>query len=252
MRHRPILLAAGAAASLAFMGGCSSVNAPEAHPAVFLRVPWTGVESLKYELVESRGATSGTCTLETHPDFEAGRTKLSQLCDDGGPHRDDRQAIVDAKTLAPIFTVRTITNETKATTTTFEASYGGDSAQLKADTDGRNSNTTRTKPTANAKVPEPAWYDDESLFWVMRGITLTSGFKASYTNLNPGNGRVFNVDIEVQSQESVKVPAGEFQAWKIKVKTESITQFFWVEVAAPNRVIKARIERIVYELLAAP
>ena len=240
------------ATSAVLFSACSSVNTPEAHPAIFQLAPWLGEESLKYNLVEPRGAVDGTCILETKPKFEAGHTKLSQLCDDGLGHRDDRVAVVDAATLSPLMTIRTITNESKNTRTTFEAVYQGSSAGLTADTDGKKTSTTRAKPQANTKVPEPAWYDDESIFWVIRGISLASGFKASYTNLNPGNGRVFNVSVEVETQENVKVPAGEFKTWKIKVKTESITQFFWVEVAAPNRVIKARIERIIYEFVGNP
>ena len=228
---------------------CAGTSEPNPHPPVIDHIPWQAPESLRYQILESRREVSGRCTLVTRPEFEPGRTQLSQLCDSGDLYRDDRVALVDAITLAPVATNRVVVNDKKHTTTTFDAVYEGPIARLNADTDGKSNATTRTLPKATKNVPNPAWYDDESLFWVIRGIPLRSGFKATYTNLNPGNGRVFDVALEVQSQEKVKVPAGEFEAWKVKVKTESITQFFWIEAAAPNRVIKARIERIVYELL---
>jgi hypothetical protein len=231
------------------LSGCVGANVTEPHPPVIDHIPWQGPESLRYHIIESRGEVSGKCTLVTRPEFEPGKTQLSQLCDDGAVHRDDRIALVDATTLAPISTSRTIANEEKNTRTTFEAAYDGVTANLKADSDGKKSTTTRTLPRPTQKVPNPAWYDDESLFWVIRAIPLRVGHTATYTNLNPGNGRVFDVAIDVEVQEKVKVPAGEFEAWKVKVKTESITQYFWIEAASPNRVIKARIERIVYELL---
>jgi hypothetical protein len=46
----------------------------------------------------------------------------------------------------------------------------------------------------------------------------------------------------------VTVPAGSFETWRVSIQTASITQRIWVEVAAPHRMIKARIERDTYEL----
>ena len=250
MRHSLLVVLTLATLSVA-LASCAGAGKGQPHPPVIDHIPWLAPESLRYHIVESRGDVTGKCTMVTRPEFEPGRTQLSQLCDDGTVHRDDRVALVDSTTLAPIATNRTILNEETGKKTTFEATYEGTTATLKADSNGKKSTTSRTLPEPTKKVPNPAWYDDESLFWIIRGIPLKTGHKAIYTNLNPGNGRVFDVAIEVQGQERVKVPAGEFDTWKVRVKTESITQFFWIEAASPNRVIRARIERIAYELLPA-
>jgi hypothetical protein len=48
--------------------------------------------------------------------------------------------------------------------------------------------------------------------------------------------------------EEVTVPAGTFMTWSIRVES-SITNRFWVDVEAPHRVIRARLEDTTFELI---
>ena len=57
-----------------------------------------------------------------------------------------------------------------------------------------------------------------------------------------------NTNFTVEKRETVTVPAGTFETWAVSIRTSSITQRVWVEVDAPHRMIKARIERDTYEL----
>lgn len=222
-----------------------SPEAPKGHPRIFDAAPWTGDEMLTYDLM-NRDEVDGQCTLETDVESAPGQTTLKHLCSDAtGEFRDDRIAIVDSATLAPISAERIIKN---SKTTTVSATYKGATAALRTETDGEVTEGTRELPPATDDVPEPTWYDDESLFWLIRGVPLRSGFEQTYTNLNAANGRVFDVKVIVKDVEKVSVPAGQFDAWLIRIQTDSIVQEFWVEEAAPNRVIKARIERINYVL----
>ena len=97
-------------------------------------------------------------------------------------------------------------------------------------------------------MPEPAWYDDEELLWLVRGIPLREGFEGSFTNVNASTGRVFSAEVTVDEQEVVEVPAGTFQAWKVRIVTSTVTQLIWLDTEAPHRVVRARIERLTYEL----
>lgn len=108
----------------------------------------------------------------------------------------------------------------------------------------------RELPEPTKAVPEPAWYDDEELLWLVRAIPLTEGFEGSFTNVNASTGRVFAADVTVERREVVEVPAGTFATWKIRLETSTVTQLIWVEQDAPHRVIRARIERLTYELTA--
>lgn len=218
---------------------------------VFVGHPWTGAETSQYNLIDSGGELYGTCQLETRPEFEPGRTKLSRLCSDG-PNRDDGSAIVESRTLKPYSANRVISDAEKNKRTTFSATYGEDAVHFTADANGKMNETDRDLPTPDQASPDPGWYDDESLLWLVRGIDLKQGYEAAYKNVNAGNGRVFSVELKVETVEKVRVPAGQFTAWKVRIRTESITQYAWVSVDPPHTLIRARIERLTYELAAVP
>lgn len=247
MKYRSI--ATLALVGLAGLAAACSPDAPEPHGRIVEAPAWTSDETYNYDLVARGGEIDGRCLLKTDVDSKPGQTTLTHFCEDGtGEFRDDRTSVVDSETLAPISAERIIKNEK---TTTVTAEYDGGSAKLRTETDGEVTEGDRELPPATEKVPEPAWYDDESIFWLMRSVPLKSGFDGTYTNLNAANGRVFDVRVLVKDVETVKVPAGEFRAWLIRVQTDSVVQEFWIEADAPHRVIKARIERINYELTAS-
>lgn len=240
-----LLLATVALAGVA----CGSGDDPPTS-RVFEAPPWSEPERLRYDLVNQGGDIDGRCVLETLPEFEPGRTKLNHLCDDGERYRDDRTAIVDAQTLRPITATRTIADLKEDERTTFVSTYDYDAGivRLRADIDGEVNEATRELPTPDEESPERGIYDDESLFWVVRGIPLRNGYEGAYHNVNAGNGRIFVVEVLVADTERVTVPAGTFETWRVRIRTQSITQTFWIEQASPHRIIRARIERITYAL----
>ena len=46
----------------------------------------------------------------------------------------------------------------------------------------------------------------------------------------------------------VTVPAGKFTAWRIRYQREESIYYVWVDAAAPQRMVKARVEDVIYEL----
>lgn len=221
---------------------------------VFQAPPWTSDEHLSYDLVDESGDLYGTCVLETKLNTpEQGKTTLEHQCGSGGPERDDRTAVVDAETLRPYTATRTISNSEKNTSTSFTTTYddAAHKVHMRSEENGKVRETERDLPKPTEKSPDPGYYDDESLFWLVRGIPLTNGFSGAYKDVNASNGQVFTATLRVEGKESVKVPAGTFSAWKVRLETQSITQFFWVNEAAPHEIVRARIERVTYELTAA-
>ena len=243
-RIQPLLLALALTATAGV--ACSNeIGGPTSR--VFEAPPWTGHELLRYDLTE-RGDLYGHCEMETLPDAEPGLTKLNLLCGDERGFRDDRSATVRADTLEPVGATRVIVNPEKDTRTTFTSTYGDNKVTFTSDDNGKVRTAERELPTPTPENPEPGYYDDESLLWVVRGIPLRAGYEGRYSNVNAGNGRVFTVEVRVLGTDRITVPAGEFDAWRVQVRTSSITQLFWVDVEAPHRLVRARIERLTYEL----
>jgi hypothetical protein len=245
-RAPTVLLALGAAIALAAcgvgeIGGQSS--------ELFETAPWTGPETLSYNMSQRGNDLYGTCTLETRPGSD-GTTTLNRLCaDPEGKSRDDATVTVDTASLRPSSAQRTIVRS-DGKRSTFTSTYHEADVRFVANVDGKENQAIRDLPQPGEDGPDPGWYDDESLLWLVRGIPLARGFEGVYHNVNASTGRVFKVRLTVENLEQVTVPAGTFQAWNIKVETASVTQRIWVEAEAPHRVVRARIERVFYELVS--
>ena len=235
---------------IAVASACSGDSNPTISK-VFKAPPWQSAERYTYDLRDQGNKLSGTCELKTTPEKEPGKTLLEHLCGNPDGDRDDRNVTVDSKTLMPFGGSRAIFDSKKKTTTTFTSTYTPPKVTFKADENGNVHNTERDLPTPDKDSPDPGYYDDESLFWVVRGVPLEKGWEGTYDDVNASNGRIFTATIKVEATETVEVPAGKFTAWRIRLDTNSVTQFFWVDEAAPHAVLEATIESITYKLTSA-
>lgn len=208
---------------------------------VFVHVPWTGNESNEYNLVIENDELYGTCTLETKLNDGGPNTRLNRLCGDG-ENRDDGTVLVDPATLRPIEAKRT--SQRKDDIVSFVSTYQEKTVTFSSDENGKKRQTERELPQPDSTSPDPGYYDDESLLWLVRGIELREGYEGTYQNISAGTGQTFWVDLKVEKQERVKVPAGEFTAWKVRISTGTVTQFAWVDVESPNRLVQARINGV--------
>jgi len=211
---------------------------------VFVAPPWTSDENNTFALNRTEdGKPYGECTLETRLNAEDGNTRLNRLCGDG-ENRDDGSALVDPQTLRPISSNRTQYRAEKDQTLSFSSFYEPPIVKFVSDENGKTRETERDLPQPDKISPDPGYYDDESLLWLVRGIELREGYEASYQNVSAGTGQTFRVDLLVEEKEQVTVPAGEFTAWRVRVRTASVTQFAWIEAAGAQRLVKARIKGI--------
>ena len=253
MRDR---LALALLAPLALIAAACGSAPLEAHAPIFAEAPWRGPERLHYALSE-RDEPYGACIFETRPDVAPGVTELRRLCTDAGDgrYRDDGFARVDAVTLAPVSSRRVVVvDDERRFDTAYLPAEGRvrfDSRQTGAEGEPpREITAERELPAPTEAVPAPAWYDDEELFWLIRGTPLAEDYEGAYTNVNASAGRVFSVEVAVTGTERVEVPAGVFETWKVRIETSTVTHFLWVDREAPHHVVRAHLERVRYELTA--
>lgn len=245
-----LLLAGSLAVALSSCAGSNDRTLTK----VFVSPPWTGDERNEYNLIDEGGDLYGTCVLETDVDAEPGKTRLSRLCANEPRYRDDGTVLVDSRTLVPLEAARVRTDAEKNERVAALSVYEPPIVRFTFDDKGKVRETERDLPEPSETSPDPGYYDDESLLWLVRGMDLREGYEASYQNVNAGTGQTFPVDLKVEGQETIRVPAGEFIAWKIRIRTASVTQFVWVEAEGSRRLVKARIEGIedvIYELTAS-
>ena len=108
----------------------------------------------------------------------------------------------------------------------FEAIYEAD--KLSVTTVG--SDTTREE-TLDGRV-----FDNDQGFYLFRQLPIEPGFHAKMKFLSPVAGLPGAVDVEVSDIETVKVPAGEFEAYRVTFG--SIPQTFWFSTDPAHYLVK--------------
>jgi len=258
MRHlRPqtaALAVLALVASTLLLAGCAGAG-PSADTAdIFAATPFEGGESLRYQLLNGEAEVVGAGVLEATVDGEA--LALHQRYDETDapegttPAADDVTVWVDPATFRPLRGVREVTarNEDGSTSlTSYEWNYGvdddGDPAitTVRTDDDGdRDEDTLRLREH---------YYDNETSLWLWRSIEFVEELDAFYVSVNPMEDSQQTVNLRLPQTETVTVPAGEFEAYRLLFRNGRAVRTAWVEVAAPHRVLRWDNGDTVLELL---
>lgn len=91
--------------------------------------------------------------------------------------------------------------------------------------------------TVDAEVPAGA-LDDNAVATLLPTMPWAAGAKFTIPVFASGEGTLQPQTFTVAGAESVTVPAGTAQAWKIEVTGGQVPVTYWVEQAAPYRVLK--------------
>ncbi|MFN0095536.1 MAG: DUF3108 domain-containing protein [Dehalococcoidia bacterium] len=238
---------AGALIAALFLGACADEEPPTS--AVFRAPPWAAPETYQYRVTDRGVDGEGRCTLSTTPNAEPGRTLLERRCtkDEFG---DSGEALVQSETLTPVRSERLLTDSKKQKSVDHTVAYDTGVATFTTHDGDDLRETTRDLPEPS-EGGSPDWYDDESIIWMVRGIELRAGYRAAYHHIiNAGQPRILVVELAVSGPDRVKVPAGEFTAWRVRVQRSDSSYFFWVTQDAPHTVVQAKIEEVTYSLLS--
>jgi hypothetical protein len=84
--------------------------------------------------------------------------------------------------------------------------------------------------------------DDNALQFLLSTVTLTAGAKYDVDMFSSGKGEVKRVALTVGEQESVTVPAGTFDAHRVRLEGGPTPVSFWVTAAPTQRVVKVSLE----------
>jgi hypothetical protein len=81
----------------------------------------------------------------------------------------------------------------------------------------------------NVALEGPIFADGPGSHAVIARLPLAAGYKATFRNLDIRSQKVEVKALEVVGKESVTVPAGTFDAWKVQVSgTDGGTTTLWV------------------------
>jgi hypothetical protein len=230
---RPLLLAIAVLLFAVACGGGEDIPQSD----IVNAIPWKGNESLSYVLKDKKGNVVGHEKLSIA--MSGGSTEMTQDFDDGKGATDVSVVTADSQTLKPQKATRKIENPKDKRE--LEATYS-DAGVLIKDGDKQS----------GLKVPEHAYDNDSSLF-LWRTLDFKDGYKGAYVSMINNRRTKQDVTLKVTGKETVKVPAGEFTAWKLEIEGENATQKAWFADTPTRPLVKYDNDRgLIFELEKAP
>ncbi len=250
---RAVSLAAGLLLAALALAGCAGATPSMATEDVFLAAPFEGGESLRYEVVDINGGERvlvgyGTLSVEAGDGRLGLRQAFVEAETPAGatPVTDETLVWVDPATFRPLSGERTIVRREgdggATSTSRYEWTYRteDDEPRLAVSRDGGDERTLRLRDHH---------YDNESSLWLWRSVDLGEEHEAAYVSVNPIERTQQAVILRVPQTETVTVPAGEFEAYRLLFRTGRAVRSAWIEAEAPHRVLRWDNGETVLELL---
>jgi len=227
-----LLLALGLATIL--LAACT-LSEEDSLPAqdIVVSIPWQVGEETSYTIMDGDKAV-GTGVLRI--DQEDGQLRLSQHYQ--SPDFDDGSSVlVDPQTLKPIEGERVITSKDGALR--IDVRYSGGTAEIerRAASEGKD----EERRVDRLDVPEHAYDTGASLF-LWRTIPMQVDYQTAYRSMATavvGKSQENKVTLRVRRQETVEVPAGTFEAWRVEVRAPGgVKQTAWYTTDSARRLLK--------------
>ena len=219
------------AALAAVLVACGPTVAAPKTSAVVSAVPFSDGERLTYSIREDSGAVSGRGTLTVTR--EGDRFRLEQRYEEASPaagarpNTDTSAVVAGASDLRPQTMERHIEGRDEAHS--YRATYGQDGKAVEVIADGG-------KPKS---IPlTEVFYDNESSLWLWRTLALTEGYRERYVSIDAVGRTRQSVDLMVTGRQTVEVPAGKFEAWRLQIRNGRATRVAWINVEAPHQLVQ--------------
>ena len=196
-------------------------------------IPWKVGEETSYTILDG-DKVLGTGVLRI--DQEDGHLRLSQHYQN--PDFDDHSSVlVDAQTLKPIEGERVITGEDGVLR--IEVHYSSGIAEIEriATEEGK----AEERRIDRLDVPEHAYDTGASLF-LWRTIPMQVDYRAAYRSMATavvGKSQENRVTLRVLREETVEVPAGTFEAWRVEIRAPGgVRQTAWYSTDSARHLLK--------------
>ena len=143
--------------------------------------------------------------------------------------------------MKPVSSVRTIENENPDDEDLIEVTYTEAGASVKVG-----------DRQTGLSVPEYAYDNDTSLF-LWRTLPFADGYEASYVTVITNRRSRQDVVLNVRGKETVTVPAGTFECWRLEISTENARQVAWYADTPSRPLVKYDNDRdVIFELTSKP
>ena len=221
------------------LAACSSETTTLSGKAVVSDIPWPAGEQAKYRLMdgdEEKG--SGVLTI----DSQGGNATFRQTFQ-SETFKDETEAVADSATMEPQSVRRVIDGpEGKRT---WEVEYKDAAASIVQ-------SSATDKREDEIAVPTRS-YDSWTDVFLWRTIDFRDGYEASYADVlsaTLAKPQVISQTVRVKGKETVKVPAGTFEAWRLEIRSSEGDQVAWYADTDERPLVRYDNGNLVFELLS--
>ena len=227
-----------AALALLALAACGSETTTLSGEALVSDIPWPADEHARYRLLDGDDEKgSGVLTI----DSQGGRLTFRQAFQ-SEDFKDEVEAVVDAATMEPQSVQRVIDGPDGKRR--WEVEYG-DAAVTVVQRSGDDERQDEVS------VPTRS-YDSWTDVFLWRTIDFRDGYKASYSDVlsaTLARPQVISQTVRVKGKETVEVPAGRFEAWRLEIRSEDGSQEAWYADTDTRPLVRYDNGSLVFELL---
>ena len=246
-------IAAFGAILLALGSGCGTATPSAETSLIVEQVPFLEGERYVYVLEDIDGEVIGSGELVTR--LEGARYVLEQRYE-GVPEEgraaptDTTELAVNAATLAPFGALREAVREDddgRVVRDVYDWTYTTGEEQdvlsVSREIDGdRESSELELRSN---------YYDNESSLWLWRTLDFDEDLDLNYVSVNPIERTQQTVNIQTPARETIEVPAGTFEAWRVIVRNGRAIRSAWINVEPPHQLVQWDNGDLIFRLESA-
>jgi hypothetical protein len=215
----------GAVATPTVSTGATASATPPASGLGLQPAPWQDGSTASYDWLDASDNQVGTSQYSLA--LSEGTWTISET--DKLPGLEQKIEVqIDATALVPLGehkTIQTANNNVEVTT-----QYANGKLTIDAAVDGQNRNASLDVP-ANA-------IDNDQVLMTLRALPFAQDYTVTYVTIVAQNALKVNTTFTVVSQESVTVPAGTFDTWRVELASGQNKQYAWYQVDAPHALVQ--------------
>lgn len=237
---------------LALVAACGPAAPAAETTDIYLAAPWEVGERLEYSLRDETGELLGRGILMARMD-DQGRLLLEQRYLEAAPEgvqpiEDDVVVVVDPTDLRPVSGWRDIVRR-DGDGSVVEERYDWEYLERDGDRVLVSRWFAGDGPAEERELRvRDLHYDNESSLWLWRSIDFIEDYDEHYTSVNPIERTQQTVNLRVPQVEAIEVPSGEFQAWRIIVRTGRAARTAWINVEPPHEVLRWDNGEVIFDL----
>lgn len=221
------------------LGACQSETSTLSDRDIVSGIPWTAPEEARYRLMDG-DEEKGSGVLRIEP--QNGGFRFTQEFE-SDEFRDEVVAVADAESLRAESVARVIDGPEGARR--WQVEYEGNTVVVVQRTEDDERRDEITAPTR--------FYDSWTDVFVWRTIDFREGYEATYADVlsaTLARPEVISQTLKVTEKETVEVPAGTFQAWRLEIRSSGGKQKAWYADTETRPLVRYDNGSLIFELVS--